>query len=684
VIAERTAAIDRGDPRPLGATWDGKGVNFALFSAHAEKVELCLFDARGRREVQRLVLPSYTEEVWHGYVPDARPGQLYGYRVYGPYRPADGHRFNHHKLLLDPYAKALSGALRWSDAHFGYRIGSAHPETSFDRRDDASLMPKCVVLEGAFTWSEERRPSTSWRDTIVYELHVRGFTMTFPGIPAHLRGSFAALSSPGVLEYLVRMGITAVELMPVQAYVDDRLLVERGLRNYWGYNPIGFFAPHPLYLSDPGLAEFRTMVRRFHEAGLEVILDVVYNHTAEGDQRGPTLSFRGIDNATYYRLAEDRNYYEDPTGCGNALDLSQPRVLQLVMDSLRYWTEEMHVDGFRFDLAATLARAAHGFDPKASFLQAVAQDPVLARVKLIAEPWDLGSDGYQLGRFPPGWSEWNDKFRDGIRRFWQGNDGLVPETASRLNASADVFQQRGRRVRASLNFVTAHDGFTLADLVSYNAKHNERNGEDNRDGSDRNYSWNCGVEGPSDDPEIVRLRKRQRRNLLATLLLAQGVPMLLAGDERGRTQAGDNNAYNQDGPLTWIDWESTDDPGLVAFVRAAIALRRSAAALRHESFDGARWLTLEGRDMGDGDWADAGRRAFGCLFAPEDGGGPSVLLYMNAHDFALTAHLPDTEFGWERVLDSTWDGAHDRIAPATAPALEMTAHSFVALRSRRS
>jgi glycogen operon protein len=684
VIAQRPAAIDHGEPRPLGATWDGKGVNFALFSAHAEKVELCLFDARGRRELQRLVLPSYTDEVWHGYVPDARPGLLYGYRVYGPYRPADGHRFNHHKLLLDPYAKALSGQLRWSDAHFGYRVGSAHPETSFDRRDDASLMPKCVVLDTAFTWSDDRRPSTSWRDTIVYELHVRGFTMTFPGIPTHLRGTFAALSSPGVLHYLVRLGITAVELMPVQAFVDDRQLVERGLRNYWGYNPIGFFAPHAPYLSAPGIAEFRTMVRRFHEAGLEVILDVVYNHTAEGDHRGPTLSFRGIDNATYYRLAEDRHYYEDPTGCGNALDLSQPRVLQLVMDSLRYWTEEMHVDGFRFDLAATLARTAHGFDPKATFLQTVAQDPVLARVKLIAEPWDLGSDGYQLGRFPPGWSEWNDKFRDGIRRFWQGNDGLVPETASRLNASADVFQHHGRRVRSSLNFVTAHDGFTLADLVSYNAKHNEPNGEDNRDGSDRNYSWNCGVEGPSDDPAVVRLRRRQRRNLVATLLLAQGVPMLLAGDERGRTQAGNNNAYNQDGPSAWIDWESTDDPGLSAFVRAAIALRRNSAALRHESFDGARWLTLEGRDMGEDDWADAGRRALGCVFVPEGGDGPSFLLYMNAHDFALTAHLPDAEFGWERVLDSTWDGDRERIAPAATAALEVAAHSFVALRSRRS
>ena len=474
MIGVRGPVIEAGAPYPLGATWDGIGVNFALFSEHAERVDLCLFDARGRRELHRLHLPGYTDGVWHGYVPDARPGVKYGYRVHGPYDPARGHRFNAHKLLLDPYARQLSGSIRWSDAHFGYRIGTPRGDLSFDRRDDASGMPKGVVVDTAFTWGEDRAPRTPWRDTVIYEVHTRGFTMLYPGIPGPLRGTFLALSSPPVIEHLRGLGITAVELLPVHAFVDDRTLVERRLRNYWGYNSIGFFAPQALYFNE-SIGEFKTMVKQFHEAGIEVLLDVVYNHTAEGNQEGPTLSFRGIDNASYYKLAEDPRFYDDSTGCGNSLNLEHPRVLQLVMDSLRYWVEEMHVDGFRFDLAPALARTSKGFDPRAGFLQAVRQDPALARIKLIAEPWDLGLGGYRVGGFPPGWSEWNDKYRDVVRRFWQGMDGVVPEIASRLTGLERTLRTRGgRHVRSSINFVTAHDGFTLADLVSYNEQTQRR------------------------------------------------------------------------------------------------------------------------------------------------------------------------------------------------------------------
>jgi glycogen operon protein len=688
--------VETGANYPLGATWDGKGVNFALFSDHAQGVELCLFDARGRRELHRITLPAQTDGVWHGYLPDARPGLKYGYRVSGPYDPAHGHRFNAHKLLIDPYAKALSGALRWSDAHFGYRIGTPRGDLSFDRRDDASGMPKSVVVDTAFTWGDDRAPRTAWRDTIVYELHVRGFTMQFPGVPPPIRGTFLALSSPPVLAYFQRLGITAVELLPVQAFVDDRTLVAKRLRNYWGYNSIGFFAPHPLYLNGESVNEFKTMVKQFHEAGIEVLLDVVYNHTAEGNQEGPTLCFRGIDNASYYRLASDRRYYDDATGTGNSLNLDHPRVLQLVMDSLRYWVEEMHVDGFRFDLAPVLARTPSGVDSNAAFFKAVRQDPVLARVKLIAEPWDVGLGGYQVGRFPAGWSEWNDKYRDGVRRFWQGVDGLVPELASRLTGSSELFNHAGRHVRSSVNFVTAHDGFTLADLVSYNHKHNEANGEDNRDGSDNNNSWNCGVEGPTHDAAVLALRARQQRNLLATLLLSQGIPMLLAGDELGKSQDGNNNPYCQDSPLTWLDWSSPRDPALHDFVTGLIHLRRTCRAFRRERFftgtplaDGSRkditWLRHQGVEMLDGDWFDPSRREIGLCFGDEEAGpgDPLFLLFLNAHDAELQLVLPDQPAGWDLYIDTAGDPAGNVFNPLPAGKTHpLQPRSLVLFRSR--
>src|SRR4051812_5400708 len=548
-----------GRPGPMGATWDGSGTNFTLFSAHAEKVEICLFDDDGKREIERIRLPEYTHEIWHGYLPDVRPGQLYGCRVYGPYEPEAGHRFNHHKLLIDPYAKALVGALEWNDALFGYRVGDDAQDLSFDDRDSASFVPKCRVVDSAFTWG--RRPDQRpWHETIIYEMHAKGFTMRHPQVGDAVRGTFAGLAAASIVAYLRDLGITAVELLPIHAFIHDHHLVEHGLRNYWGYNTIGFFAPHPEYLGAEGLGGFKAFVQQMHDAGIEVILDVVYNHTAEGNQSGPTFSFRGIDNKSYYYLTPGmEQYYSDFTGTGNALELRHPHVLRMVMDSLRYWNQEMGVDGFRFDLATTLARVNGEYTEHAGFLDAMAQDPALSAVKLIAEPWDTGTDGYQVGNFPPGWTEWNDQYRDTVRRFWKGDEGHLPNFASRFSGSADIHGRRGRRPWASINFVTAHDGFTLRDLVSYNEKHNEANKEDNRDGSDNNSSWNCGAEGPTDDPEIARLRRRQMRNFLATLLLSQGVPMLLGGDEFGRSQGGNSNAYCQDNEISWLDWESMGD-----------------------------------------------------------------------------------------------------------------------------
>ncbi len=672
MAATPRARIWPGTPQPLGATWDGAGVNFALFSAHAERVELCLFDTAGEREVERIPLPEYTDEVWHGYVPDLLPGRLYGYRVHGPYQPQAGHRFNPHKLLLDPYAKQLVGGLRWTDAHFAYRLGSPREDLSFDRRDNARSMPKCQVVDTAFTWGDERRPNTHWSQTVLYEAHVRGLTMLNGEVPERRRGTFAGLAWPGVIEHLRALGVTAVELLPIHAYFDDRPLVERGLRNYWGYNSIGFFALEPRYLGTGRLSEFKSVVRRFHDAGIEIILDVVYNHTAEGNHLGPTFSFKGIDNATYYKLVpEDPRYYWDSTGCGNTLDLSHPRVLQLVLDSLRYWVTEMHVDGFRFDLTASLAREGLHYDPGSAFFDAIRQDPVLSGVKLIAEPWDLGHGGYQVGGFPPGWSEWNGRYRDVVRRYWRGDGGQLPELASRLTGSADLFGHRGRRPYASVNFITAHDGFTLADLVGYNDKHNEDNGEDNRDGTNDNTSWNCGAEGPTQDSDILELRRRQQRNLLATLMLSQGVPMLLAGDEMGHSQGGNNNAYCQDNAIAWIDWGKADED-LVAFARRLIAIRRHHPVFHRRRFFRGRteqgadivWLKPDGSEMTEADWAYPDGRTLGMLFTGDtgdfyyttEGGLPQrdmpFLLLLNSFWQPVPFRLPGTDRRWEVWIDT--------------------------------
>jgi glycogen operon protein len=669
-----------GHNHPLGATWDGKGVNFALFSANAERVELCLFDHTGSREIARVVLPEYTDEVWHGYLPDLRPGALYGYRVYGPYDPARGHRFNPHKLLIDPYARALHGKLRLTDAHYGYRYGSPREDLSFDRRDDSRTMPKCRVLDTLALWGDDRPPRHSWSDMVIYEAHLRGFTRRHPGVPEGLKGTAAGMSTPAVIDYLKALGITAVEFLPVHAFATQRFLSAKGLTNYWGYDSICFFAPQPSYLATGLTREFKIMVARLHEAGIEVILDVVYNHTGEGNHLGPTLCYRGIDNASYYRLSPSnlRNY-EDVTGTGNSLDLRHPRVLQLVMDSLRYWVTDMHVDGFRFDLSVTLGRDNDHFDAGAGFFDAVQQDPVLAGVKLIAEPWDLGPNGYQLGNHSPRWAEWNDRYRDSVRRFWRGDDGTLPDLAARLTGSADIFDRKGRRPWESVNFVTAHDGFTLADLVSYNHKHNEANGEDNRDGHNENVSMNHGVEGPTDDLQILAARRRHRRNLLATLLLSQGTPMLLAGDEFGHTQHGNNNAYCQDNDTSWLDWPAigAEEATFIAFVRRLISLRRQHPVLRWQHFlhgqhsvEGVKditWIAPDGGEMRTDQWQSPGAHCVGLLLNGEAGvhmamdgtpiQGELLLAILNGNSKDVPFTLPQVPQGtaWVRVLDTADD-----------------------------
>ena len=665
-----------GAPYPLGATWDGAGVNFALFSENATAVDLCLFDAEDNEH--RVRMAEQTDLVWHCYLPDLRPGQRYGYRVWGPYDPAQGHRFNPNKLLLDPYAKRIDGGVDWSDRLFGYRIGAETEDEEPDDRDSAGHLPHSVVINTAFVWGSDRQLRTPWEQTLIYEVHVKGFTQQHPDVPEDLRGTYAGLASFPAIEYLQSLGVSAVELLPVHHRVNDRRLVELGLTNYWGYNTIGFFAPDSRYsATGEPVSEFKTMVKRLHDAGMEVILDVVYNHTGEGNHLGPTLSFRGIDNAAYYRLSpEDRRYYVDYTGTGNTLNVTHPRTLQLIMDSLRYWISEMHVDGFRFDLASTLARELHDVDKLGSFFDIVHQDPLISQAKLIAEPWDLGEGGYQVGNFPVGWAEWNGKYRDTLRRFWKGVGGQAAEVAYRLSGSSDLYAQSGRQPHASINFVTAHDGFTLNDLVSYEQKHNEANGEGNRDGESNNESQNFGVEGPTDDPAIRAAREQQKRNILATLLLSQGVPMLLGGDEIGRTQGGNNNGYAQDNEISWYDWNLTDDDrSLLEFTRHLIRIFHAHPVLhRRRFFQGRRirgssvkdltWFGPDGREMSDAQWQGSSVHTIGLRMAGDaiDEPGPrgerivddSLLLILNADDQPHDFRLPNkARHGWELVMDTS-------------------------------
>ncbi|MGE5600987.1 MAG: glycogen debranching protein GlgX [Pseudomonadota bacterium] len=665
--------IQPGSPSPLGATWDGRGVNFALFSENAEKVELCLFDGGGKRETERITLPEYTNQVWHGYVAGLHPGQLYGYRVHGPYDPRNGHRFNPHKLLIDPYATVIEGPIHLTDVHFGYRHDGARGDVAPDKRDSARVVPKCRVTESGFTWGAERLPNVPWSQSVIYELHVKGYTKLHPDVPEPQRGTFAGLGSPAVIEHLVKLGVTAIELLPIHTIADEHHLVTRGLRNYWGYSSINFFAADDRFIGGDRVREFRTMVANLHAAGVEVLLDVVYNHSGEGNEFGPTLSFRGIDNASYYVLEADKRKYADVTGCGNSLNLRHPRVLQMVMDSLRFWVQEMHVDGFRFDLTTTLCREAQGYDPGCGFLDAMTQDPVLSRVKLIAEPWDIGYGGYQVGNYPAGWAEWNDRFRDTARRFWRGDANVVGELAARLTGSSDLYQRNGRRPWSSINFVTAHDGFTLNDLVSYERKHNEDNGENNRDGTDNNLSWNCGSEGPTNDPKIRAMREQQKRNFFATLLLAQGTPMITAGDEFGRTQRGNNNAYCQDSEISWVNWKERGDDGvaLTRFVRKLLELRRKHPVFRRSKFltgkpvgdsglKDVMWLTPEGREMATADWTAPKARCLGALvFAAKQPTTTShdddlFLMLMSARADQISFSLPEAKLHgrWRLVFDT--------------------------------
>ena len=670
-----------GRPSPLGATWDGAGVNFAIFSEHAVKVELCLFDsADSNRESVRIPLPERTDMIWHGYLPEGKPGQLYGYRVHGPYEPAAGHRFNPNKVLFDPYAQLVGRAPRWNDALFGYKIGDPQEDLSFDETDSAAHAPLAMVIDPAFAWGNDRPPRTEWHRTIIYELHVKGFTRLHPGVPEPVRGTYAGLASEPAIRHLTDLGVTAVELMPIHHHAIDGALVQRGLTNYWGYNTLAYFAPDTRFASGSApeaVREFKTMIRSLHAAGIEVILDVVYNHTAEGNQRGPTLSFRGIDNDAYYRLdPKNPRLYEDFTGCGNTLNMRHPRTLHLIMDSLRYWVLEMHVDGFRFDLASALARELLEVDKLSAFFDTIGQDPVLSRVKLIAEPWDIGQGGYQVGNFPAGWAEWNGKYRDSVRRFWKAEGGMVSEFATRLCGSSDLYEQDGRRPHASINFVTCHDGFTLEDLVSYERKHNEGNKEENADGENQNNSANCGVEGPSDDPAIRALRAKQKRNFLATLFLSQGVPMLLGGDEIGRTQKGNNNAYCQDNEISWLHWDLTgEQKEFLEFVKKLIRFWKEQPVLHRRRFFQGRpirgsgikdlvWFDPSGKEMTDEAW---NAPAVHSVVVRLDGGaideldekgqrivGDTLLLLMSAHDQPMSVTLPPAEVGktWERLFDT--------------------------------
>ncbi|MFW6051006.1 MAG: glycogen debranching protein GlgX [Myxococcota bacterium] len=668
-----------GEPYPLGATWDGVGTNFSLFSEVARKVELCLFDERGRE--QRVALPEVSGYCWHGYVPGVSPGQRYGFRVHGPYRPLQGLRCNPRKLLLDPYAKAVEGRVRWDEAAFSYRFGD--PDGASNRRNSARHVPRSVVTNPYFDWGDDRHPNTPWHESIIYELHVKGFTRKHPDVPPERRGTYAGLAQPGIIEYLRSLGVTAVELMPIHQFIHDHYLEERGLRNYWGYNSVGYFAPHNEYSSSgergAQVQEFKQMVKALHEAGIEVILDVVYNHTAEGNHLGPTLCFRGIDNQAYYRLMpDDPRYYMDFTGTGNSMNMRHAHVLQLIMDSLRYWVTEMHVDGFRFDLAAALARELYEVNQLSTFFHIIQQDPVISQVKLIAEPWDVGEGGYQVGNFPPLWSEWNGKYRDTVRDFWRGEQATLGEFAYRFTGSSDLYGTSGRAPFASINFVTAHDGFTLRDLVSYDQKHNEDNGEKNQDGEDHNRSWNCGEEGETDDPSVLACRARQQRNFISTLFLSQGVPMLLMGDEIGRTQKGNNNAYCQDNEVSWVDWESVDEE-LLAWTRRLIALRRAHPVLqRRRWFQGVSirgsdltdigWFRPDGSQMTDEDWNVSFAKALGVFLNGQGiiGKTPRGEVLRDRHFFVVfNAHHDPVEFRIPTTLgDGPWKLELDTTQPA--------------------
>ena len=678
-----------GRPYPLGATWDGAGVNFAIFSEAAALVELCLFDSVGStKETHRIALPEQTDMVWHGYFPDLQPGQLYGYRVHGPYDPAAGHRFNPHKLILDPYAKAIGRDLGWDDSLFGYPIGK--DDRTPDERDSAPFAPLASVIDTAFTWGDDRPPRTPWHKTLIYEAHVKGLTMRHPEVPPERRGTYSGLASDAVIKHLLDLGVTAVELLPVHYHLNDRTLVEKRLTNYWGYNTLSYFAPHVGYASKQSprksVQEFKSMVRSLHAAGIEVILDVVYNHTCEGNAKGPTLCLRGADNSAYYLLDEkDKRVYTDYTGCGNSLNMCHPRVLQLIMDSLRYWVLEMHVDGFRFDLASTLARELHEVNRLGAFFDIIHQDPVISQVKLIAEPWDVGPGGYQVGNFPVLWTEWNGKYRDTVRRFWKGDGGLACELATRLAGSSDLYQDDGRRPYASINFVTAHDGFTLQDLVSYNEKHNQANGEDNRDGSDQNDSWNCGVEGPSDDANVIALRERQKRNLFATLTFSQGVTMMLAGDELSHTQRGNNNTYCQDNELTWFDWDLDERRRrFLEFVKKCNRIFHEQPVLQRRKFFVGRpirgsdvkditFFEPYGKEMSDEAWNNPHVKCLGVRVAGDlmnevnERGEPIVgdtlLLLLNGHWEEIPFTLPSTSHDqvWETLVDTRDDDAALRV-----------------------
>jgi glycogen operon protein len=698
-----------GQPYPLGATWDGSGTNFALYTEHATQVHLCLYDsADAEMESHRISLTEQTDMVWHAYLPDVLPGQVYGYRVDGPYKPTEGHRFNVHKVLLDPYAKAIARETRWSDEMWGYKIGDPQADLSFDERDNSRFAPLAAVLDEAFTWGDDRPPRVPWNKTIIYELHPKGFTKLHPEVPEKLRGTYAGLASDASVRYLKSLGITAIELLPVHEHEDDRHLVDQGLVNYWGYNTLGFFAPDHRYASVAAgpdvVREFKTMVRNLHAAGIEVILDVVYNHTAEGNQMGPTLSFRGIDNASYYRLAPDPRYYMDFTGCGNTFHMRNPRVLQLIMDSLRYWIVNMRIDGFRFDLASTLARELHEVDKLGAFFDIIHQDPVISQVKLIAEPWDLGAGGYQVGNFPVLWSEWNGKYRDCVRHFWKGDGGVVSEFATRFCGSSDLYEWSNRRPHASINFVTAHDGFTLHDLVSYNQKHNEANGENNRDGTDDNISWNCGAEGETDDKKILALREKKKRAFLATLILSQGAPMLRAGDEIGQTQRGNNNAYCQDNDISWLNWDLTEaEESLLKFTRRVTALFSEQPVFNRRRFFHGQpiqgdeapeisWLDPSGATMSMEAWNKAEVRCLGVeLFGGnidvnergESINGDTMLLLFNAdHGKPIPFVLPAPENGtpWELVFDT--DKPDAELGATVENKYLLAPCSVVALRSR--